>query len=85
MYHGFLLIYKVRKKGSPKRNLIQLDNGLNRRGRIDLTKRRWSMKIQEVYNSVDINVWNETKISVFKRRIKLWIKRNIDIFSDEDF
>ena len=62
----------------------QLDNGLNNRGRIDLTKRRWSINIQNIYNSVEVNIQNETKISVFKRRIKLWIKRNIDIFSDDD-
>ena len=71
IYHGFLLIYKIRKKGSPKLNWNQLEKGLLRRGRIDLTKRKWSLRIQELFYTVDVSVRNEPKISVFKRRIKL--------------
>ena len=69
-YHSFLLQYKVRKKSSPRYNLNQLSNGLNQRGRIDLTKQRWSKNIQDLYYTVDINIWNEDKISVFKQSIK---------------
>ena len=75
IYHRFLMIYKIRKKGLPKLNWKQLENGLNTRDRIDLTKRRWPIRIQELYNTVDVSVWNETKISAFKRWIKIWIKK----------
>ena len=81
-YHSFLLQYKVQKKSLPKHNLNQLNNSINYRGRIDLTKRRWSRNIQDIYLTVDPNIRNEDRILVFKKRIKSWIRRNINIFSD---
>ena len=61
-----------------------MDNGLTKRGRIGLTKRRWSRATQEMYNSVDIGIRNESKISVFKKRIKVWIKCHIYIFKGDE-
>ena len=70
------------KKQSPKFNFKQL-NGNNTRARIDLTRRRWSKNVQTVYDKVDQGIKNERKISVFKRRIKVWIKNNIGILSEK--
>ena len=83
-YHGFLTIYKVKKNKSPLLNLTHLSTGLTRRGRIDLTKRRWSSRIQNTYNSLEPNIPNEAKISIFKKKIKSWIKNNIGVFNSDD-
>ena len=77
------MIYKVKKNMAPRMNWIQLQTGASRRGRMDITKRRWSNKIQLLYDTVDINIRKEIKIWVFKRRIKTWIRNNIDVFGDE--
>ena len=83
-YHGFLMVYKVKKNRGPLLNFMHLNAGITRRGRIDLTKRRWSSKIQRMYNSLEPNIRNEAKISVFKKLIKNWIKNNIDVFKCAD-
>ena len=78
-YYGFLTIYKVKKN-----NFIHLNAGITRRGRIDLTKRRLSSMIQSIYNSLEPNIWNEAKISVFKKKVKTWIKNNIGVFKCDE-
>ena len=83
-YHGFLTIYKVKKNSVPRRNFQHLHAGLLRRGRIDLTKRRWSRKIQTLYNTLSLSIINECKISIFKKKIKTWIKQNIGVFHCDD-
>ena len=83
-YHGFLTIYKVKKNRSPLLNLTHLNAGMTRRGRIDLTKQRWSSRIQRIYNSLEPNIRNEAKISVFKNKVKTWIKSNIGVFNSDD-
>ena len=83
-YHGFLTIYKIRKNGSPYFNLRHLNSrGINR-GRIGLTRRRWSGAILDLYNSLDPSIRFETKISAFKRKAKEWIKEHIGIFNSDD-
>ena len=67
---------------SPNINSLQLQNGSLRRGKLDLTKRRLSDKIQSMYSTVDANIHREMKISTFKKRIEVWIKANIDTFSN---
>ena len=67
---------------SPNINSLQLQNGSLRRGKLDLTKRRLSDKIQSMYSTVDANIRREVKISTFKKKIKVWIKANIDMFGD---
>ena len=83
-YHGFLLQYKVMRNKAPKMNFKQLNIGAEKMGRMDLTKNRWSNNIQMVYNSVSPDIRNELKISVFKKRIKSWIRVNIDVFGTTD-
>ena len=83
-YHSFLMMFKVRNKQSPKFNYKQL-NYTNNRARIDLTRRRWSKNVQVIYEKVDHGIRNERKISVFKKRIKVWIKKNIGILSDKGY
>ena len=83
-YHGFLTMYKVRNKGAPYYNLCHLNTRGNNKGRIALTRRRWSGLIQDMYLSMEPSIKNEPKISVFKRKIKQWIKNNIGIFNSED-
>ena len=65
-------------------NFDQLQKGTQKMGRMDLTKKRWSNIIQMVYNSVSPDIQNELKISVFKKRIKSWIRVNIDVFGTTD-
>ena len=77
------MTFKVRDKRSPKFNFKQLNNGTNKRARIDLTRRRWSKSMQVMYEKVDIGIRSERKISVFKKGIKTWIKKNISILSDK--
>ena len=84
-YHGFLTIYKVRKNSVPRHNFRHLNAGLTRRGRIALTKRRWSGNIQALYNSLSPAIRNESKISLFKKNIKTWIKCNIGVFKCDDW
>ena len=84
-FHGFLLLYKVKAKKVPKMNLNQLLKGSQKMGRMDLTKKRWSNNIQNVFNTVSPEIRNEVKISVFKRRIKSWIRVNIDVFGETDW
>ena len=83
-YHGFLSMYKIQKNGGPPYNLKHLNAGVHRRGRIDLTKRRWSSKIQRTYNTLESEIRNENKISVFKKKIKNWIINNIGVFNCND-
>ena len=83
-YHGFLSMYKIQKNGGPPYNLKHLNAGNHRRGRIDLTKRRWSSKIQRTYNTLELEIRNESKISVFKKKIKNWIINNIGVFNCND-
>ena len=83
-YHGFLTIYKVRKNGGPLNNLRHLNAGISRRGRIDLTKRRWSTKIQSIYNTLEPAIRNEDKISLFKKKVRTWIVNNIGVFKCND-
>ena len=83
-YHGFLTIYKVRKNSVPRQNFLHLNAGLTRRGRIALTKRRWSGNIQAMYNTLCPAIINESKISLFKKKIKTWIKVNIGVFNCDD-
>ena len=47
---------------------------------MDLTKRRLTDKIQSIYLTVDANIRREEKILTFKKRIKVWIRVNIDVF-----
>ena len=84
IYHGFLSMYKIRKNGGPPYNLKYLNAGVNRRGRIDLTKRRWSTKLQRIYNTLEPAIRNEDKISIFKKKIKNWIINNIGVFNCND-
>ena len=65
-------------------NHNKLLRGSQKMGRMDLTKKRWSNNIQNVFNTVSPEIRNEVKISVFKRRIKSWIRVNIDIFGTTD-
>ena len=83
-YHGFLLIYKVKKNRAPFYNFHHLNAGLNRRGRIGLTRRRWLSSVQEMFNTLDQSVWNEEKISIFKKKVKTGIKLNIGVFNSND-
>ena len=84
-YHGFLTIYKVRKKNCvPRHNFQHLNAGLTRRGRIALTKRRWSGNIQALNNTLSRAIRNESKISLFKKNIKTWIKNNIGVFKCDE-
>ena len=76
------MMFKVQNRQSPTFNYKQL-NCINNSARIDLTRRRWSKNVQDVYNKVDQGIKNERKISVFKRRIKVWIKNNIGILSEK--
>ena len=81
-YHSFLIIYKITNKQAPKKNFNHLENGRMTPGRIDLTKRRLSKNIQSIYYTVDQSIRNAEKISVFKTRIKVWIRKNISIHGD---
>ena len=81
-YHSFLIIYKITSKKTPRRNFRHLENGPIFPGRIDLTKRRLSKTVLSIYKNVDPAIRNGEKISVFKKRIKIWIKKNIRIHSD---
>ena len=83
-YQGFLSIYKVRKNRAPLFNFLQLNAGNIRRGRIGLTQRRWSRKKQLVYNTLHPSKIDEEKISLFKKKIKTWIKSNIGVFNSND-
>ena len=65
-------------------NYNQLIKGTQKSGRMDLTKKRWSNNIQYVFNTVSPEIRNEVKISVFKRRVKSWIRVNIDVFGETD-
>ena len=42
------------------------------------------MNIQSVYYTVDPSIRNEGKISVFKKRIKSWIRRNVNVLGVSD-
>ena len=46
-------------------------------GRMDLTKRCWSQKAQNLYKKMNDEIKNEQKISIFKTRCKDWIKLNV--------
>ena len=83
-YHGFLLIYKVRKQSSPLYNIRHLDASLSNKGRTGLTRRRWSSLIQDMYFKLEAGIRNEQKISIFKKKVKIWIKSNIGIFKNDD-
>ena len=79
-YHGFLLIYKVRKHRAPFHKIRHLDASLTNKGRIALTRRRWSSSIKDMYYNFEPVIRNEQKMSIFKNKVKIWIKSNIDIF-----
>ena len=62
-------------KGEPKFNTIHLEK--TKIGRMDLTKRCWSQKAQNLYKKMNDEIKNEQKISIFKTRCKDWIKLNV--------
>ena len=77
-------MYKIKKNRVPLYNFRQLEASLTNRGRIGLTRKRWSSAIQLLYNNLEPMIRNEQKISVFKKKIKAWIKSNIGIFNNDD-
>ena len=50
-----------------------------RKGRIDMTDRVWNRLGLRYYDEICPSIKNETKISIFKKKIKKWIKSNIPI------
>ena len=49
------------------------------RGRIDLTRRTWSQRTLDIYQTLPSYVKDVQRISSFKLRLKRWIKTNIPL------
>ena len=82
-YHSALTMWKVFKYNEPKNNMKNINHRSLHKGRIDLTRRTWSQRTLDFYNSLPMDVKNEPKISLFKSKIKKWIKMNIPIHEEE--
>ena len=83
-YHTFLSIWKIREKKEPFINIKVLDRNMEYDARIDLTKNTWCQKGQSVYWTLPLEIINEEKVSIFKKRLKTWIKTNIPIHKPPD-
>ena len=79
IYHTLLTIWNIFKYKTPARCLAALERGSEKQGRISLTDRIWSIKIQAIFWSMDEYLRKETIASKFKTGLKRWIKRNIPL------
>ena len=79
IYHTLLTIWNIFKYKTPARSLAALERGSEKQGRISLTDRIWSIKIQAIFWSMDENLRKETIAFKFKTGLKRWIKRNIPL------
>ena len=84
IYHGVLLVWKIVNNMVPERNLESLEKSKNKTGRIELTDRRWCIRAQNIFWSLNNSIKNCSKIAIFKRKLKLWICDNIPIHEDPD-
>ena len=56
-----------------------LQNNLNRKGRMELTNRKWSIMGQEYYYKLPMYLRTANKISKFKKGLREWISNYIPI------
>ena len=82
-YHSLLTLWKVLKYNVPVNNLRNYQEDRPNKGRIKTTKRIWSIRTKEMYERLPLEVTSCNKISVFKIKLRGWIKNNIALEEEE--
>ena len=66
-YHSLLLLWKIKKYKTPHNNFKNIEKSKNNRGRIQLTRRIWSVRAIELYDELPLEITKCDKISIFKK------------------
>ena len=87
-YHTLLAVYRIRMSKEPEYLASSLCND-NRSGRIivQITRLTLAMKSFKIrgacnWNALPEEIRNTSKIGVFKKKLKIWIKINVPRFLD---
>ena len=83
-YHSLTSIWNIFKNGEPHNNMKNLTENKNNSGRIKLTSKIWSKKAKDMFFQLPTDVTSAKNISIFKRRLKDWILKNIPIRENEN-
>ena len=97
VYHSLVLLYrtlanhkpdylyrKIRSGGDFIYRTRQAANGTIRKrpgSTLDLSRQSWDWKSIEVYNTLPQSLRSEKKLTNFKKRLKDWIKKNVETLS----
>ena len=65
------------KYKTPHNNFENIEKSKNNRGRIQLTRRIWSVRAIELYDELPLEITKCDKISILKKLLKKWIRTNI--------
>ena len=69
-------IYTVNSRGQ---NIVRENRLYTRRGRIQMTELSWRNRCVDIWNNLPMYLRVEKRISVFKKGLKLWIKKRIPV------
>ena len=83
-YYTFLSLWKIKTHRKPTRNWKAMNRTAGCKGRIEMTDRVWNRLGVRYYDDICPSIKNETKISIFKRKIRKWIKDKIPIHEGID-
>ena len=83
-YHSLLLIWKVKSEKGPINNYKNLTTYKKNAGRIKLTRRIWSLRAGNMYDTLPINIKQAVKLSQVKSLLKNWVKQNIPLEEEEE-
>ena len=78
-FHSLIPGCKVLNYGKPANNLRNYHYNYVNKGRIKLTKKRWSITPREIYERLPANITSSNKLTQFKNRLKGWMIKNITI------
>ena len=70
-YHSLLLLWKIKKYKTPHNNFKNIEKSKNNRGRIQLTRRIWSVRAIELYDELSLEISKCDKISILKSYLKM--------------
>ena len=68
---------EIKEYKTSHNNFKNIEKSKINRGRIQLTRRIWSVRAIELYDELPLEITKCDKISILKKLLKKWIRTNI--------